>query len=274
MPSNILIIFWDSEYNVNGLIACKRSSETLRIEQNIAAPVIASEDFSTRLHKVYLQALNYEIEFIVIGGYLPQSMVWEVLLPPLPIHELSSALEYELPCDVPSTKGKFVKYFRLLKSRPATASGKLPIRVFIAEETSWNQLSQELIRSGIRADAFVPPLMAVDPPGQGLPIWLPDTEGDFVMTAPNKQGVREIKIADSAVPEPIITEKDIGLAPEIDFHHLPPGGILIAQYCLSPDFSRDLNMATLPLPPELKPERFRFLRRLSWGLQSLRLCYC
>ncbi len=230
---------------------------------NISSEIPLSESLTT----VYTELDAGRCDFIAVTGNLTGAGCFELYMPRLKIPELAAALEFELPRYLPGGTDGVLWCYRVLNFTDKAAA-KLRVRVFFARQTEWERFANELERSGIKADAFIYPFMAVDPELAELPVYLPETDAKFYFSARGQDGLRYMEPVTSCADPAAMSEalsKTLGCPSDMEPKSAESclAGLLTAKYVSGSHYRGRGNRSQPPLPSAMYPQRCRLLKGLT-----------
>ncbi len=262
------VISWDKEKRVCGLRIRRRGSKYLLEKEYIQDSDNSDNSFIEQLEAAYKQLECRDCDFIALTGTLPGALWLEFTMPDLPFDETLEALEYELQQRLPLP---YVELIWRCRKIGRTPDGKAIIRVFAAKHAAWDILIEELESAAITADAFISPFMAAGPDFSDENIYLPTIDDKFYFSTAAEHGCRQMELfqTSSAATEyhwlksSQISDK-LQLSSDNlmrDERFLP--ALLVADYILSGQRSREDANFELPLPQSLKPSRLKILKQFT-----------
>jgi len=225
MPK-VAVVVWDENYRVKGIVvsAGRGGGGFTRLsEADAEAPSLAAG-----LAEVWAQPEFREADVIMLSGFMPESVCFELPLPPAGYAQLNGLLQFELPRRLPCPPSELKVFFR----RVGTAA----VRVFAIRAPQWEKVVAAVRESGIRCDAIVHPFMAVTEEFAYFPGFVPGL--CFRQSEPDK-------LMEPALPPDEAISGDL---PET-----------VLNFAASQKWSAALKYLS-PLPPDLKPQRFRCLK--------------
>lgn len=259
------------------VVRVKKVGNRLELLDYAASTADEYDTIARSLSTLTQRVLTSSTHLVVAGGEFNSSVCFDLLMPPMPISDIRQALSYELPRYLPVDYSQMVIGYRLVPSD----SDKLHIRVFAIDSQAWNELLTDFSNFGVRIDHLVSPYMALDP------LLADVNEVSFSFFDVNEMFVkgddsflRKVIVLPPKDPQvdeesEFSTESVAGivgnlgydsdhllelLGPEEIESYIP--ALLLAEFALIPEFQENKNYY-LPLPRQLKPERFRKLRLLS-----------
>lgn len=239
------------------------------------AAAAAETPLSGALAKVYTELAAWHCDFVAVTGNLPCSGCFELYMPRLKLPELEAALAFELPRYLPDGMDGILWRYRVLDFTDKTAP-KYRVRIFFVLKAEWENFTGELEQSGIKADAFIHPFMAVDPELSDMPVYLPETDAKFYFAEAGQDGLRQMEqVSSCADSNEMLDAMSTSLGypedmePELAKRCMV--SLLTAKYISGKNFGKNGDHSQLPLPPSLYPQRCRWLKRLtlSSGLAAL-----
>ena len=261
-------ITWNKNKHVFG-ISLKRNAKN----NHIALHAFCNNEeysFAERLKDVYNKLYINQDQSIVIGGYIPSAVCFELKLPPLSSKDTVQYLYYELARQIPYPVHKLKWWFRYLTAKENETEQH--VRVFAIFEEEWNELLGEITLSEIKIDSFVYPFMALNPFFQDTGIsftgideeffFCPasNSEDAFMKKMPSSPSCQKNILEGNDVILKFFKEKYEGLNIETPENFIP--SLLLAEYCLSPNYLRDKKL-NIPTPSELQPKRYKSQKIIS-----------
>jgi hypothetical protein len=238
-----------------------------RLERFASADISGETPLSEALRKVYAELDAGYCDFIAVTGNLAGAGCFELQMPHLKLPELEAALEFELPRYLPGGADGVLWCYRALDFTDRAAA-KRRVRVFFVQQTEWERFTGELERSGIKADGFIYPFMAVGPELAGLPVFLPEVDAKFYWSAPGQDGLRHMEpVASCADPAAMSAASSMALGCPADMEPALAerclACLLTAKYVSGKHWHGRGGRNQLTLPASLCPRHCRLLKRLT-----------
>jgi hypothetical protein len=252
------VITWDKDYNIHALLLEKRDKTALTVICACSSET-GSATFSERLAKVHKELGGSLNDPLILGGFIANSLCFELEMPRLSQAETLNALNYEMPRHIPFEADENLLFFRHI-NRMDKAAQRARLRILSVRRKSWESLISELTASGIKADAVTHPFMAADPVIEGQSIYLETIDDEFVMSAAGANGMRQIEVRhqDTYADHIMALIPGSGEKPPEAFRP----AILLGAYALTDNFHRD-KPGLCRLPGIMMPQRYRF-----WKISS------
>jgi hypothetical protein len=279
--SECVVLYWNSSQSVIG-VKVEKNRDLLNI-LDVAVSSGDSDSLTVALPEVMNAVVTSETHLLLAGGDIPGSIIFDINLPKMSLHDTRQAIVYELPRHIPCEAHDIIFGYRILPvNADDTAGNKQIVRVLAVMKKQWNELISELSSSGIRVDAVVTPFLVVDPlledekdilfydpqhyvsflsgsdfPGRHIILHDSedgDEEGEDVDEDTFKENIKNLNYDWDKLPE---------VVKEAPSEFFPP--LLIAAYGMTQEYTLDKN-SMIKLPNSLLPERYRTLRFSFFGL--------
>jgi hypothetical protein len=260
------IISWNSSKVIYGLRLKKNGEKRLVEKIYCDKDDSADESFVERLKSAHKYLKCWDSDFIAVTGALPNNVWLDLDMPDLPLNDSIEALQYELPQIFPLQHDEMIWQCRKTTRRE---NSRATIRIFALPVVEWNKLLDELEGSGITADAFITPFMAIDPSFSDHNLYLPDIDENFYFEVAGSDGCRRMRnikdqgtanfLGINELRDKFITADNIQ---GLDENYISP--LVVAEYIFSGNRTRDVAKAELSLPKRLKPTRLKFLKIASF----------
>lgn len=261
-----VVISWDDKREkLYGLIAKKGKGGSLSISKFVETDEFEG-DFSEKLSHVYRELSPSEQHLVVLGGYIPRCVCFELRMPKMSPSDLYDAIGYDLPRYVPTSFEKMVYGYRVIPEPEKEGDALLRLRVMVCDNEVWEELLSACTTASMKVDLLIHPFMAFDPLLSDRQIvYLPQVHEDLVFSSDSNDGLRKITFSvavDNLVECQLRLEGDFQLDASALKRELPDAcvpGCLLANYALGHEVTKDHSMLN-HLPKHLVPERFRGLR--------------
>lgn len=267
------IISWNNSKIISGL-RLKRQGDKRLVEKLYSDnPDVTLDSFAERLKAAHDSLKCRDCDFIAVTGAIENSIWLDLNMPDLPLNDTIEALQYELPQLFPLPQDEIIWQSRKISSGE---NARAVIRIFALPTLEWDKLCDELEGSGITADSFISPFMALDPTFADRTIYLPAIDEDFYFDVAGADGCRRMRKLTGQQMNSILKIdelRDIFIAAAglqgVDDNFMP--ALLVAEYLFSGNRNRDAADAELSLPLRLKPSRLKLLKMTTFitGLVAL-----
>ena len=201
-------IFWDALGSVRGVRAVFHKgmpeivATAVSNDNTPASPTnsanTTSPDTNRRksgIEKV-LRALDPNGEaYAIAGGPVSGELVFELKMPRLSGNNLSSALEFELPRQIPLPLEECVWSHRVIGE--LAGESEIAVRVWVASKKAWGHLLEELSGGAVKIDQVVSPHMASIPSVAGHMAFMPSVDPGYGLSLA-ESGLREMREAIAA----------------------------------------------------------------------------
>ncbi len=252
-------ITWDKNFNVFGL-SLKNDKQIIGNSSCIAE----EKTFPERLKSVYEKLYTNQDQFIIIGGYIPSAVCFELVIPPLSKKEIEQYLHYELSRQLPFPVNDLKWCYRVLPEDNDISEKK--IKIFAVLEEKWDELFNEIISSGIKVDNYIYPFFAVNPLFSDQSICFPGIEDDFFLKftvesedcymQKNSREKDELTNSISTFFEEKYQEE------KLEKEEAFLASLVLAEYFFTKEFIKDKSL-NIKIHNELQPKRFKNLKIIS-----------
>lgn len=264
------VISWDSARNVYGVKLKAGKNGRLSVKQ--LALCESKEDFSRALADVYNKIKPVEDELVILSGSLPGCACVELQTPKLSESDLAPAITYELTRLLPFSLDEIVTGFRALPFHEGQNVNRVRVRIQAILKKEWETLLSDINNAGVKMDAMIHPLMAVDPILSNVrSVFLKQIDHEFSFSFSSSELIRKVERVGepekedeywrntrTALMELVEPEGELDKVYNPD-DYIP--ALLVGAYVLSHEFEKDKPFL-FPIPREMFPERFRGLRTL------------
>lgn len=246
MAARCKVVFWNQHYQVSGLVMSFFHGEHRVIA---SANADNKSSFPAQLRDVNQALKNFQAESILVGGFLPEYICFELYMPHVGRTELKNMLTFELPRRIPYLYSETTTFFRIIPNDDNT--GKDKIRVFALPTRVWNNFLEQMKSVGIKFDAYCHPFMAARLAKASLTAEFPQTApGYFLIQMEN--GLAEMRMTEKRMTSDDRT------------------GEILAKYGLQKCFYHDKKFLS-EIPEELQLHRYKKYRTILI-LQIFILC--
>lgn len=239
------ILYWDFNYQVGGLLA--ELGPNRRVEVRATAQGLPGMSFASQLHQVSVELKNHQADAVLLGGFIPEFICFELSMPKLERAKLRNALQFELSRRIPAALDGMVTMFRVM---PGRNDRQVIVRVGAVRSRVWHDLLDRIREAGIRFDAVCHPLLAASVSGAGAEACFP-ASAPGVMLVENENGLAEMRMSSSSAED-------------------DRTGLMLAEYALSKHFHADKPWLS-DLPSELRLHRFKHRRNFAVFFGSVAL---
>jgi len=220
-----------------------------------------------------LKALQNDQNTFVAAGPLELELAFiDLEFPPLESEDLRNALQFELNKHAPVATEDLAWGYRFLGH---SEDGKSRVRLAYTADTRWEKWLDQISGLNHCVDALIPPGLVLDPLLHKRDVFLKPPEKQGYLLRPDEQGMREIALTENpsadafgAGSEPLNMEglelNELGSLSASDQQKFT-APLLLAMYGLSSALQSD-KKTWIPLPEELRPQRYQVSRRVAWGL--------
>ncbi|MGE4301847.1 MAG: hypothetical protein AB7F40_09635 [Victivallaceae bacterium] len=225
MP-NFAVVVWNENYRVSGIVASAGRGGgdfTRLLEADAEASSLVAG-----LAEVWTRPEFREADVIMLSGFMPESVCFDMPLPPVGYAQLNGLLQFELPRRLPCPPSELKVFFRRI--------GKAAVRVFAIRVSQWDKIIAAVRESGIRCDAIVHPFMTVTEEFAYLPQFVPGL--CFRQSEPDGH-------MEPAMPSDDAVSGDLAET--------------VLKFAAQEKWNEALKYLS-PLPSDLKPQRFRCLK--------------
>ncbi|MBN2643371.1 MAG: hypothetical protein JXR78_17095, partial [Victivallales bacterium] len=111
MSKRCRAIAWDRDYNIHALLLEKRDKAALTILRACSSEA-GSATFAERMAKVHAELGGSPNDPLILGGFIANSLCFELEMPKLSHTETLNALTYEIPHHIPFETDDNVVFFR------------------------------------------------------------------------------------------------------------------------------------------------------------------
>ena len=191
-------------------------------------------------------------------------------MPRLSGNNLSSALEFELPRQMPLPLEECVWSHRVIGE--LAGESEIAVRVWVASKKAWGHLLEELSGGAVKIDQVVSPHMASIPSVAGHMAFMPSVDPGYGLSLA-ESGLREMREAIAADSEAQ------AFALELAANFKLPSGfdtvayapcLALAWHALMGEIKKG-DQRTLELPAEMLPQRYKALKVACLSLAGLSL---
>lgn len=258
-----LSIIWDKDYFVYGAVLCKRGRKFTLLD--FAFCDDATMKLPQRLSEVYTKLDGLNKERVVIGGYVPNVLVFSLDVPNLKSAEVKKFLDFEIGRYIPGNLDDYNWTYRPI-IYPDTDKNKIDrVKVIAILKSIYDIGQKTLIDSGAKYDAFLNPFFVIDPLYTAFDLYLESIDPNFYSNASSEEEGWFM----SAIPEDAEAKKAIMEDTNFAFHrfemvlkeklnfYIP--AIIHAEYAFSPDFENE-KKHPFGVPLQCKPKRFKSLK--------------
>lgn len=257
---------------MHGAVLCKRGKKFTLLD--FAFCNDKSLTFSQKLSEVYKKLDGVNRERVIIGGYIPNALVFSVDVPHLKPTEIKKFLEFEIGRYVPGNIEDFTWIFRPVIYPDSDKNKVDRVKIFVISKTAYDDLAKNFLDSEIKYDAFLYPFFVIDPLYTAFDLYLETINDKFYSSA----SMEEEGWFMSEIPEEKNARNTIIEETNFAFHRFEPvlkdnlkyyiPGIILAEYSLSHIFNLEKKYF-LPVPIPSKPKRFRTLKIASFALLAV-----
>ena len=238
MKKTCKIIWWDLSGTVHGKVFCRESGGKLRAIATAEGD--SSAPFSSQLRDVNVALRHMQADAIVVYGYLPEFVCFELRMPNVDNAKIKSLLGFELSRRLPVAKDDLMVSFRA--DRSIVEASQIPVRVFAVRMKPMIKAFDALREAGVKFDAFCHPLLTVELKRDGDMAAFPQAApGTGLIRGEN--GLLELRMGDSG-------------------ESLYDAETVIAEYATNKTFSKD-KWYLSDMPGDFRPRRFKNRRRLA-----------
>ena len=162
MAKKCKIIYWDKHLRVYGVVATLSAKFQTRILSSYTG--MTDDLFVQQLRDVDKGLKCKDAEIVLISGFLQEFICFEFFMPEISQKQIQDSLRFELPRRLPLKIDEMCYFFRKISSIPKAEGGvaRCKVRVLAVRKNIWHNLMNNLVESGIKADAFCHPFLAVD----------------------------------------------------------------------------------------------------------------
>ncbi len=260
MSKRCWAISWDHQFRVYAVrLEERRGGRLFMLEHrsNSAGSLALGDRLRLLLNDIQLD----EDEFLALGGYMPECVVFERAMPPLPDSELEQALNFELAEALPEPSENCIHTFLRLGTLP---DGRARVRIMAVNRARLESLLAEIRDAGVRADILLHPFMAVGPEFDRMEMYMPFVEPDCVFKPAGQSGLREAAMLSGYAQSPALTRLgDLAEKLNLSTGDLPMSGAYPTAVLLGAALLRDSAVrgrGAALLPHDLVRRRFRRYR--------------
>lgn len=220
------VVVWNENDRVSGIVAsvCRGGGNFTRL---LEADAEASS-LAAGLAELWTRSEFREADVIILSGFMPESVCFDMPLPPAGYAQLSGLLQFELPRRLPCPPSELKVLFRRV--------GKAVVRVFAIRAPHWEKILTAVREAGVRSDAIVHPFMAVTEEFAYFP--------QFVSGLCFRQSETD-GLMEPAIPPDDAVSGDLAET--------------VLKFAAQEKWNEALKYLS-PLPSDLKPQRFRWLK--------------
>lgn len=233
------ILYWDHEFRVHGVVATRTRNGELQILAEAQGDV--KTPFPTQLREVFSALKFTQADAVLFGGFVPEFVCFDLVMPNLDRAKLANALKLELSRRIPAIAEGMNVSFRVMPH--AADVRQLAVRVFAIRSRVADDLWEQIRESGICIDAFCHPFMAAELSERIPRVSFPLTAPGLVLVS-SPEGSSELHW-DGA---PDATKDRTGEA--------------LAAYALGGEFASDKKYLS-DLPDDLRIRRFKKSRNFA-----------
>lgn len=238
MKKTCKIIWWDFSGTVHGKVFCRESGGKLRAiataEGDPSAP------FSSQLRDVNVALRHMQADAIVIYGYLPEIVCFELRMPNVDNAKIKSLLNFEVARRLPIAKDDLLVSFRA--DRSVASASQIPVRVFASRLKSLVKVFDALREAAVKFDAFCHPFLAVELKSGNESVEFPQTAPGLKLTR-GEGGLLELQM-------------------NVGGERSDAAETVVAEYAMGKAFSKDKPYLS-DISSDLRPHRFKNRRRLA-----------
>ncbi|MCP3965539.1 MAG: hypothetical protein GY750_12655 [Lentisphaerae bacterium] len=277
------ILTWDQAGNVVGATGIRYGQHQFKLSSVIHRS--ASEDIPLGQHlsEIYKGYRFESADLILVGGYLPKTVCFELQIAKMPRNELRSALEFEISNRLPVALDDLSWDFRIVRKEQLDnqedSAQRVVVRISVVFNIARLEIIEKLAANDIHIDALINPLMCIDPLLAENDIELPCAIDDFILKKPSIDGIRHMFPSQSS-REDIPLQDTILLYytdPDLELLKLPEplqnAALLMLAYGLRCKNEKELT-GFASLPEHSRPVRCRWMKRLSFLLGALLIFFC
>ncbi|HBM15337.1 MAG TPA: hypothetical protein DD381_03185 [Lentisphaeria bacterium] len=258
-----LSIVWDKDYLVYGALLSKRGKKFTLL--NFSSCIDKNRTFAQRLSEVYKKLGGDNSERVVLGGFVPNALIFSLDIPNLKPTEIKKFLDFEISRYIPENPEDYAWTFRPILYPGADKNKIEKIKIIALYKSVADEIAKSLIESGMKFDAILHPFFVIDPLYTAFDLYLETIDDKFYSRASIEQEGWFM----SELPKDE-TQKQL-LAEETNFafhrfesmlkeslkYFIP--SIILAEYSLSRTFDIE-RKNFFPVPPSCKPKRFKLLK--------------
>ncbi|MCP4179341.1 MAG: hypothetical protein GY756_16405 [bacterium] len=259
-----LAITWDKKGYVYA-IKCSKAKHSIKILKPFSLNDEALS-LSEKLSNTFNTINGISEERIILGGYIPTSLTFDIEVPSLAISDITQFLNYELSRYVPYSIDDLKWCFRPIKYSKNNKKIE-KVKIFAVKHTEWEKIINSITEAGIKIDCFSHPFLSVDPLFNNMDLYMSGLDEKFYLKSLNTNEEEYSfcnKLHDNNVDK---EESDIWFKTRYghmlgeNWKNFIPA-IILARYCFEKNFSQDIKYG-LELPKTLYPKRFRHLKILA-----------
>lgn len=204
---------------------------------------------------------------LVVGAAFPGAVFFRCRMPEMPLRELASALQFEVPRQVLKLPPEWALQFT---ADPAGEEGMLNVGVQVTPREALNRFCDLLAELHLQADDCISPFLALPELPAESRVFMPLFEPDFYWADGSFHPAFAGMHCNGEAVELLKKEFDFadGCRGE-NFHRFLPE-LLIARFAAAPGFRRRKAGLEL-LPKQLRPQRLRSQLRLAVVLLTVLL---
>ncbi|QSH40056.1 hypothetical protein P0136_01685 [Lentisphaerota bacterium ZTH] len=253
-----------------------------KLNRVIHRPATEDTALEQRLSYIYKVYKFESAETILAGGYLPQTVCFELKIAKMARNELRSALEFEIGSRLPIALDELSWDFCVVREEKADDSEEsvqhVVVRIFAVPAAARADIIEKLSAEKIHIDALVSPLMCIDPLLAGRDIKLECAIDDFTLRKPSLDGLRHMWPSHSNDNSISLQDTILEYFNDPDTDLLEPPSplqdtaLLMLAWGLRRKNEKDLG-GFAALPEQAKPVRCIWLKRSAYLLGALLLFF-
>ena len=164
-----LAVIWNKKGHVYAIKSSK-AKHGIKIVKNYSSTDEALS-LSEKLNKAFTAVDGISEERIIIGGYIPTALTFDIEVPSLTISDITQFLNYELSRYIPCSVDELKWCFRPIKYSDNEKKIE-KVKIFTVRHSEWEKIIESITEAGIKIDCFMHPFLSVGPLLSNMDLYL------------------------------------------------------------------------------------------------------